>query len=164
VASLVGLPLPDMDLQANDGSWVNLARLSGTTTLFCYPFTGRPGHPNPPGWDNILGAHGSTPQALAFSKIYSQFENLHVKVFGLSFLSTEWQHDFASLNHLAFPLLSDESQDFSKALQLETFVAGPAKYLSRRSMIIENGTIRHDMFPVVRPEENALDMLAVLKR
>jgi peroxiredoxin len=164
VASLVGAHLPDMELQAHDGSWVNLARITGTTVLFCYPFTGRPGHPNPPDWDNIPGAHGSTPQILAFSKLYSEFEKFHVKVFGLSFMSTEWQNDFAARNELAYPLLSDENQEFSKALRLETFTAGTTKYLSRRSMIIENGTIHHDMFPVTRPEEDASSILAVLKR
>lgn len=164
MASLVGTHLPDMELQAHDGSRVNFAHLTGTTVLFCYSFTGRPGYPNPPNWDNIPGAHGSTPQALAFSKLYSQFEKYHAKVFGLSFQPTEWQRDFASRNQLAFALLSDERHQFSNALQLDTFAAGTESYLSRRSMIIENGIIIYDMYPVVRPEENASDMLVVLMR
>lgn len=163
MARLVGTRLPDLDLEAHDGSWVNLARLSGVTVVFCYPFTGRPGHPNPPGWDNIPGAHGSTPQALAFSKLYREFQTLHAKLFGLSFLSTDWQKDFAVRNVLPFLLLSDTSREFSKALQLETFVAGATHYLSRRCFIIENGFIRHDLFPVEHPERSAADVLAMLR-
>lgn len=163
MASLLGSQLPDVGLQATDGSSVNLGKLSGTSIVFCYPFTGRPDHPNPPGWDDIPGAHGSTPQVLAFSMLYRNFETLHVKVFGLSFLSPEWQKDFAARHALPFLLLSDETQRFSNALQLERFIAGSQTYLTRRSMIIENGTIKHDVFPVLHPEQNAADTFALLK-
>jgi peroxiredoxin len=164
VASLVGSQLPDVELQATDGSSVNLGKLSGTSIVFCYPFTGRPGHPNPPGWDDIPSAHGSTPQVLAFSTLYHDFETFHVKVFGLSFLSPEWQKDFATRHALPFLLLSDETQLFSNALQLERFIAGSQTFLTRRSMIIDNGIIKHDVFPVVQAKQNAEDTLAVLRK
>jgi peroxiredoxin len=163
VASLVGTRLPDVDLPASNGSSVNLARLTGTTVVFFYPYTGRPDHPNPPGWDDIPGAHGSTPQALAFSKLYSEFLRLDVKVFGLSFQPREWQSDFVTRNALPFQLLSDEARAFSNALRLETFSAGNHDYLARRGLIIENGTIRHDMFPVTSPERHAAEMLILLE-
>ena len=47
----------------------NPARIQGPAVIFCYPFTGRPGYPNPPNWDHITGAHGSTPQAIAYSEL-----------------------------------------------------------------------------------------------
>lgn len=164
MVSLVGINLPEFDLPASNGISVNLARLTGTSVLFCYPYTGRPGHANPPNWDDIPDAHGSTPQALAFSKIYNEFIALQVKVFGLSFLTNEWQQDFATRNGLPYPLLSDESKTFSSALQLDTFKSGSQHFLSRRSLIIENGTILHDMFPITQPERNAAEVLALLKK
>src|SRR5512137_1231844 len=104
---LVGRAMPDVDLEATSGSPVNPSRMPGAAVIFCYPFTGRPGHPNPPNWDHIPGAHGSTPQALAYSESYGQFRRLGVKLFGLSMLNTEWQRDFVSRNKLTFRLLSD---------------------------------------------------------
>ena len=53
----------ELELEATSGAPVNPARIIGPAVIFCYPFTGRPGYPNPPNWDHIKGAHGSTPQA-----------------------------------------------------------------------------------------------------
>jgi peroxiredoxin len=163
VASLVGTHLPDVELPAHNGEQVNLSAIVGTSVVFCYPFTGRPNHPNPEGWDTVPGAHGSTPQALAFSTLYHEFVTLHVKVFGLSLLSSDWQKDFATRNHLPYQLLSDSNQTVTRRLSLETFRAGPDEYLARRTIIISNGVIQHDIYPVFHPEQNAADVLALLR-
>ena len=141
---------------------VNLAMVSGRVVVVVYPFTGRPGFPNPPDWDNIPGAHGSTPQCLAFSAAYEEFAKRDVKLFGLSFQDKEWQQDFVARNNLAFPLLSDEHQEFAKSLGLDTFKAGEKDYLCRRALICRNGSVTHDVFPVAMPENNAADVLALL--
>jgi peroxiredoxin len=155
--------MPDVLLPSTAGAPVNLSMLKGRAVVFCYPFTGRPGHPDPQGWDDIPGAHGSTPQALAFSKLYGEFRNLGAKILGLSFLSTEWQQDFAARNQLPFPLLSDEQRDFANSLGLTAFKAGEQDYLTRRTFIIKDGVIILDVFPVSNPEENAPDVLRLLK-
>jgi peroxiredoxin len=164
VASRVGIKLPSITLAASDNTKINLATVNGRLVVFCYPFTGRPNYPNPPNWDDIPSAHGSTPQALAFSSLYHEFETLQVKVFGLSFLSTEWQTDFASFHNLPFLLLSDETKFFSRSLNLDTFQAGAKDYLTRCSFIIENGSITHEFFPIPHPARNAEDVLAKLKK
>ncbi len=61
-----GTRLPPFALPATDGRQVDLAALAGKTLLIVYPWTGRPGHPNPPDWDAIPGAHGSTPELEGF--------------------------------------------------------------------------------------------------
>jgi len=48
---LVGRRMPNVDLEATSGSPVNPAKIIGPAVIFCYPFTGRPGYPNPPNWD-----------------------------------------------------------------------------------------------------------------
>ena len=58
-----GRRMPDLALPTTAGRSVNFAELSGRAVVFCYPWTGRPGQPNPPSWDDIPGAHGSTPEA-----------------------------------------------------------------------------------------------------
>jgi peroxiredoxin len=161
VANLVGAQLPDIALQASDGSWINLSKLPGHTVVFCYPFTGRPGHPNPPDWDNIPGAHGSTPQALAYSATYATFKMHQIKVFGLSFQTVEWQQDFATRNALPFLMLSDVNQAFSKALGLDTFQAGDQRFLTRRTLVITSGLIQNDIYPVLNPANNAQDVLSL---
>jgi peroxiredoxin len=163
VVSLVGTKLPDIGLLSTSGDVINLAAAGGKSVLVIYPYTGVPGVPDPEGWDDIPGAHGSTPQALAFSYRYQEFVTLDVKVFGLSFQDTIWQKEFVARNQLAFPLLSDSEGLFAKALSLETFSAGAKKFLTRRTFIIENGLITYDFYPVPKPEANADEVLQVLK-
>ncbi|GAB4148820.1 MAG: hypothetical protein Fur0046_27370 [Cyanobacteria bacterium J069] len=58
---LLGKALPAIALASTDGQWVDLSAIAGYVVLYCYPMTGRPGLPLPPGWDAIPGARGCTP-------------------------------------------------------------------------------------------------------
>ena len=102
VASLVGRRLPSADLPSTDGGTVNLSDIKGRVVLFIYPYTGRPDHPDPPGWDHIPGAHGSTPQARGFSEAYTEFQKFGMKVFGMSFQNSDWQREFVQRTSLPF--------------------------------------------------------------
>jgi peroxiredoxin len=159
---LVGRRMPDVHLEATSGSPVNPSRIMGSAVIFCYPFTGRPGHPNPPIWDHIPGAHGSTPQALAYSSAYGQFRRLGVTLFGLSLLKPEWQSDFVSRNRLAFRLLSDHRRAFQSSLGLPMFETGGELYLQRLTFILSDGIISAVRFPIAEPERDAAEVLAVL--
>ena len=159
---LVGRRMPNVDLEATSGSPVNPAKIIGPAVIFCYPFTGRPGYPNPPNWDHIPGAHGSTPQALAYSEAYGHFRRLGVKLFGLSFLPTEWQKDFVARNGLTFRLLSDESRAFQSRLGLPMFEIDGALYLQRLTFILHDGIISSVRCPIPEPEHDAADVLAAL--
>lgn len=163
MVSFVGHRVPAIPRLDTSGKAVNLSLLSGKIVLFVYPYTGVPGVPDPEGWDDIPGAHGSTPQALAFSYRYQEFVTLNVKVFGLSFQDTEWQKAFVERNQLAFNLLSDGDGAFAKALSLDTFRAGAKDFLTRRTFIIEDGVITHDFYPVSKPAANADEVLQALK-
>ena len=57
-AHLTQHAVPSLSLQATNGQSVDLAGLTGSTVVFCYPMTGRPGVPLPDGWDSIPGARG----------------------------------------------------------------------------------------------------------
>jgi len=159
---LVGRRMPNVDLEATSGSPVNPAKIIGPAVIFCYPFTGRPGYPNPHNWDHIPGAHGSTPQALAYSESYGQFRRLGVKLFGLSMLSTEWQKDFVSRNSLTFRLLSDAERAFQSRLGLPMFETAGELYLQRLTFILHDGIISSVRFPIPEPERDAAEVLAAL--
>src|SRR5919206_1273283 len=64
---LEGMMVPDIALQATDGSLVSLARQVGRVVVYAYPRTGRPGDiALVPEWDTIPGARGCTPQSCRF--------------------------------------------------------------------------------------------------
>ncbi|WP_290542708.1 redoxin domain-containing protein [Aestuariivirga sp.] len=159
---LQGRRMPNVGLEATSGAPVNPARIQGPAVIFCYPFTGRPGHPNPPHWDDIRGAHGSTPQALAYSELYGEFRRLGVKLFGLSLLTSEWQQDFVARNGLSYRLLSDRGRLFQSRLGLPMFETGGGLYLQRITFIVHDGIISSVRFPVPEPERDAAEALAAM--
>jgi len=87
--------MPDLALPATRGDAVNLARFEGRAIVYCYPWTGRPGRPNPRGWDDIPGAHGSTPQTEGFRDLYDGFRQVGAEVFGLSTQTSDYQREMA---------------------------------------------------------------------
>ena len=159
--TLICKPFPNISLPSTTAAQDHIQR--NRTVIFFYPYTGRPGHPDPEGWDNIPGAHGSTPQALAFSSLCPEFEKRGVNICGVSFQTTEWQQEFVDRHNLPFPLLSDSALKLTSALSLQTFKAGGIDYLVRRTIVVNSGSITHDIFPIPAPEKNAAHILQFLQ-
>ena len=163
MVDLTGQYLPDIELPSTNGKSVNPRHSKGLAVYFIYPWTGKPDHPNPLDWNNIPGAHGSTPQLLGYSRLYLQFETLNIKLFGMSQLDVEWQRDFARRNNLPFPLLSDAARLFTNALGLENIVTGGMRYLTRRTFVARDGVIIFDRQIIEQPETDAEAVLHVLR-
>ena len=70
-----GVALP-LSFPATTGDDVCLADVPGTNALIVYPWTGRPGPPNPRTGNVIPGAHGSTPELEGFRDLASAFAQL----------------------------------------------------------------------------------------
>ncbi len=162
-ASLMGAALPDRALPSSRGGRVNPARAPGRVLVFIYPYTGRPGVPDPEGWDKIPNAHGSTPQAQAYSAAYSEYLDLGVKVFGLSLQTPDWQAEAAQRLALQVPLLSDADGQWSEALALPRFTIGTTHYLRRLTLLAEAGRIIALRFPVDPPAGDAAHWLQSLR-
>jgi peroxiredoxin len=159
---LVGMALPDIRLVSTAGGTVALASLTGRTVVYVYPRTGRPGQALPPGWDEIPGARGCTPQSCAFRDHYQELRALGARVFGLSTQDTDYQAEAVSRLHLPFPLLSDADLAFAHALVLPTFDVAGMTLLKRLTLIVNNGRIEHVFYPVFPPDQNASDVIAWL--
>jgi peroxiredoxin len=160
---LMGAKLPSVPLAATDGGSIDLAALPGRSVVYAYPRTGRPGIPNPEGWDMIPGARGCSPQSCAFRDHFSELKALGVRhVFGLSTQDTGYQAEAAERLHLPFPLLSDEAEALTKALGLPSFEASGMTLLKRFTLIIDDGTITHVFYPIFPPDQNAGDVVTWL--
>jgi peroxiredoxin len=157
-----GPRLPAIALPATSGGEICLAALPGLSVVAVYPWTGRPGHPNPPDWDNIPGAHGSTPELEGFRDLFPAFVARDVGLFGLSKQSSEHQSELAARLKLPFPILSDLEARFTDSLSLPVFATGGATYLTRLTLLIRDGTIGHVFYPVSDPAAHAREVLAWL--
>ena len=154
-----GLVLPRVSLPATTGADICLAEVPGRSVVIVYPWTGRPGHPNPPNWDDIPGAHGSTPELEGFRDLSPVFAALNVGLFGLSGQATDWQREMAERLALPFPILSDVEGRMAAALALPSFTTGGESYLKRLTLILSSGTIEHLFHPVPEPASHAGEVL-----
>ena len=159
-----GTAIPDVALTSTTGSEISIARLDATTVLFIYPWTGRPGQENPPNWDEIPGAHGSTPQATKFRDMHHTYAENKLRVIGLSGQTPGEQREFSQRTELNYPLLSDQDFAFSTPLKLPTFATGGATYMRRITMIITDGKIDRVFYPVHPPDTHATEVLSRLAR
>lgn len=155
-----GMAVPDVALAATGGRAVSLARIAGWAVVFCYPWAGQPGVPNPPGWDTIPGAHGSTPEAEGFRDLHLGFAELPSALFGLSLQPREEQQELAARLKLPYELLSDAAQAFRNALDLPVFETGGKLYLPRLTLVLRDGCIDHVFYPVHPPHSHAREVLA----
>jgi peroxiredoxin len=156
---LPGMRLPSAPLTSTTGEVVDLSALAGTTVVYCYPLTGRPGLAMPEGWDEIPGARGCTPQSCAFRDHHADLQALDARVFGLSAQDTGYQREAAERLHLPFALLSDEGLEFAGALNLPTFKSEGKTHIKRLTLVIEDGRIEEVFYPVFPPGKNAEEVL-----
>jgi peroxiredoxin len=163
---LVGSLLPDIPLDATDGTKVYLGRLPGRVVVYAYPRTGRPGEKAlVEDWDEIPGARGCTPQSCSFRDHHAELVAAGAgHVFGLSTQDTAYQQEAVARLRLSFPLLSDASLALARAARLPTMVVAGQTLLKRLALVIDDGRVAKVFYPVFPPDRNAADVLEWLQR
>jgi peroxiredoxin len=180
---LTGMRLPSIALRSTRARTVDLSGLGGMTVIYIYPRTGRPDQKVPPGWNEIPGARGCTPQSCAFRDYHEALKRAGAaQVYGLSTQDTAYQREAVERLHLPFELLSDERLAFARALKLPTFEVEGMRLIKRLTLITSDRQIagtprlegaiwgaRHGepaivkvFYPVFPPDRNASDVLAWL--
>jgi len=162
---LIGMRLPDVELESTRGRRVNLSRdPNRLLAIYCYPRTGRPDQPIPEGWDAIPGARGCTPQNIAFRDRIEAFQSLGAAVYGLSTQTPEYQREMAQRLQLPYEILSDAELRFTRPLRLPTFDFGGETLLKRLSMVARDGVIEHVVYPVFPSDSDAPRILDWLRQ
>ncbi len=160
---LVGRPVPDLVLPATAGAAPRLAALATRILVaYLYPMTGTPGEPLPQGWDDIPGARGCTPQSCAYRDSLREFELLGAALVGISAQTPAEQAEFATREHIPFPLLSDDGLRLRVALGLPTFEAEGRIFYRRLTFVAAEGRIVKVFYPVFPPDRDAAEVLAWL--
>jgi peroxiredoxin len=155
------MKLPDIALAATTGPDVNLSKLKSRAVVYIYPRTGVPGVDAPPGWDDIPGARGCTPQSCGFRDHFAELKALGVAhVNGLSTQDTAYQREAAERLHLPFAILSDAGLKLTRAMRLPTFTTSGMTLLKRMALVIDDGTVVKAFYPVFPPDKNAAEVIA----
>ena len=160
---LTGVAVPSIALPSTAGGTVYLAKTaSPRTVVYAYPRTGQPGRPGPPGWDDIPGARGCTPQSCAFGDHYAELGALGAEVYGLSTQTTDYQQEMVERLRLPFPVLSDSTLAFAHALDLPLFEWDGKTLIKRLTLMLRGDLIEHVFYPVFPPDKNAETVIAWL--
>jgi peroxiredoxin len=160
---LLGMPVPPVALPSTAGWSVRLSDLPGRTVIFCYPRTGEPDRDAPPGWNEIPGARGCTPQTCAFRDLHEEIRDLGAEVFGLSTQATEYQREMVERLRVSFQILSDDRLEMATTLRLPTFTVQGMTLLKRVTLVVADGVIEHVMYPVFPPDRNAREVMTWLR-
>ena len=160
---LKGMKLPNVSLNATNGSTVHFGDIKGKLVIYCYPMTGQPNIALPDGWDQIPGARGCTPQSCSFRDHYQEIQALGADLVGLSVQTTEYQKEMVDRLHLPFPVVSDVNYQFQKALNMPTFVASGMTLLKRVTLIANNGVIEAAHYPIFPSDSDPAWVINYLK-
>ena len=158
-AHLRGMEIPDLTLESS----LEPAKLRDFGVLYIYPRTGRPGRDPAPGWDQIPGARGCTPESCAFRDAVSDFEQFSLRVAGVSAQTLDDQKEFGQRNRMPFPVIADPDRKLGAALLLPTFeVEGQILY-KRLTLVARAGRILKVFYPVFPPDKHAQEVLTWLR-
>jgi peroxiredoxin len=157
---LAGSMLPPLRLAVAEGGNFDLreAAAIGTLVAFVYPRTGTPGQPLVPGWDDIPGARGCTPQSCAFRERHFALTGLGATVVGISAMDPAEQKAFAEREQLPYPLLNDGPLLLRDQLGLPTFDVHGTTLYKRLTLVARAGRIEKVFYPVFPPDRNAAEV------
>ena len=164
---LIGLPLPPIALPSTLGGEIRLDDPSAPLTIvFCYPRTGLPDQDAPGGrvlWDAIPGARGCTPQCLAYRDRFDELAATGARLFGLSTQTTGYQRELVCRLGLPYPILSDASLEFTRAVRLPAFEVEGMTLLRRLTFVAVSGIITDCIYPVFPPDRDAGRVLELIR-
>lgn len=162
---LPGAELPSMALPIAGGGQFDFrgTEAAGTLVAFVYPRTGTPGRALPPGWDDIPGARGCTPQSCSFRDRHDDLADLGATVVGISAMDPGEQAAFAEREEIPYPLLNDGPLKLRDLLGLPTFEVHGTTLYRRLAFVAEGGRIEKVFYPVFPPDRNAEEVERYLK-
>lgn len=153
---LPGMDVPSILLRSTKGRMVDLSKGSlRRTVVYAYPRTGEPDKDPPPGWNEIPGARGCTPETCSFRDHYKEMRALGSEVFGLSSQTTAYQQEMVRRLHVPFEVLSDVDGKLTKAMRLPTFSVAGMTLIKRLTLVIRDGRVEKVFYPVFPPDQHA---------
>jgi peroxiredoxin Q/BCP len=143
---------PDFTASTNGGGRVSLADFRGRPViLYFYPRDDTP---------------GCTKEACAFRDLYADFQKAGAVVLGVSVDPVKDHDKFVTKYKLPFTLLADENQEIVNAYGVwgqKTFMGRKYMGTHRVTFLIDKQGVIQRIWPEVKPEEHARQVLEALK-
>ena len=161
---LINKTFPSISLPNQEGNLLRLDRYDTfRIVLYCFPMTGRPDRPLPENWNRIPEAKGSTLQNCIFRDNYDEIIKLNALPVGVSTQSIEDNKEMTTRLKLLCDVLSDETLEFKKILNLPNFSLKDKIYLKHFTLIIDKKIIKKVFYPIYSIDKHIYDVLKWLK-
>lgn len=149
-----GDPMPDIALPSTRGRPMSPGefRAKKHVVLYFYPKNDAP----------FPELAGCTQEACAFRDRLQNLRDLDAQVLGVSRQTTEEHRAFSEANNLNFPLLSDAQGKLGGALGVPEIRAGKQVFWKRVTFLVDKHGIIRRIFPEVRVERHAEEVLTAL--
>lgn len=148
----VGDQAPDFTLKNDAGEDVTLSSLRGKPViLYWYPRDDTP---------------GCTVEACSFRDAYAEFQQAGAVVLGVSTDNTRSHQKFKAKFSLPFPLLSDPDHQVAEQYGvwgLKKFMGREFEGINRITYLIDENGIVKQVWPKVKPEGHADEILQALR-
>lgn len=142
---------PNFELEGRDGTVVQLSNFLGKkVVVYFYPKDNTP---------------GCTRQACAFASVFQEYEDLGVKVIGISKDSLSSHNNFAQKYELPFILLSDPDRKAIEAFgvwQEKKMYGKVSMGVVRSTFLIDEEGYIEKIWKKAKPDTNAQDILDYL--
>ncbi|HEY0606374.1 MAG TPA: thioredoxin-dependent thiol peroxidase [Herpetosiphonaceae bacterium] len=148
----IGDQAPDFTLKNDAGEDVSLSSLRGKPViLYWYPRDDTP---------------GCTVEACSFRDAYAEFQQAGAVVLGVSTDTTRSHQKFKTKFSLPFPLLSDPDHQVAEQYGvwgLKKFMGREFEGINRITYLIDENGIVKQVWPKVKPEGHADEILQALR-
>ena len=147
-----GQPAPDFELPSDSGDTVTLSSLRGKpVVLYFYPKDDTP---------------GCTTQACGIRDAYGEFERAGAVVLGVSPDDERSHGKFRDKYELPFTLLADTDHEVAERYGVwgeKTYMGRTYMGINRSTFVIDGDGIVQKVFPKVKPDSHAQDVLSALR-
>ncbi|CAM5691565.1 hypothetical protein SALBM311S_11073 [Streptomyces alboniger] len=149
VHELLGTRVPELRLLDHTGATRDpVTADTPYTVLYCFPGAYARADAYPPGWSEIPGAPGCTLESRTY-RDRAEFTAAGATVHGVSTQRPDEQREFADLERIDFPLLSDAGLALSPRCACRRSAAAGASRLKRLTLVVDRERIVRDVqYPV----------------
>ena len=161
---LLGRQIPEITMPSTKNNFFDFSAIDKKNTiLYFFPMMGMPDRELPPGWNDIPGARGCTPQNISINKHLKDLEEHDAVPIGISTQPIADLEQLSSIRNLSQILVSDNNLEFQKHLNIPVFAINRNTMYKRLTLVVKNSKIIKVFYPVFPPDKHVSEILKWLE-
>ena len=162
---LLGTIMSNVLLLSTNGDSLDICTVdSDFVILYFFPMMALSEKDLPPGWDDIPGARGCTPQNITISEQNNNLQKYGATPIGVSTQPINELSKISTVRKLSQILLSDSDLKLRKKLNVPTFQVDNKIMYHRMTLILKKSKIVKVFYPVFPADKHIFEILDWLEK